>query len=75
MSAKDKLEIGLKPDAPYRPDNLPEHQHSPEESKARARAPRADDDKTQKVRQEAWDRQRQHEVEDANEPDEKLPDQ
>jgi hypothetical protein len=23
---KDKLEIGLKPDAPYRPDNLPEFQ-------------------------------------------------
>ena len=26
MSLKDKLEIGLKPDAPYRPDNLPEFQ-------------------------------------------------
>jgi len=26
MSLKDKLEIGLKPDAPYRQDNLPEHQ-------------------------------------------------
>jgi hypothetical protein len=26
MSLKDKLEIGLKPDAPYRPDNLPEHE-------------------------------------------------
>ena len=26
MSLKDKLEIGLKPDAPYRPDNLPEEQ-------------------------------------------------
>ena len=26
MSVKDKLEIGLKPDAPYRHDNLPEHQ-------------------------------------------------
>ena len=26
MGLKDKLEIGLKPDAPYRPDNLPEHQ-------------------------------------------------
>jgi hypothetical protein len=23
MSLKDKLEIGLKPDAPFRPDNLP----------------------------------------------------
>ncbi len=28
MSVKDKLEIGLKPDAPYREDNLPEHQKS-----------------------------------------------
>jgi hypothetical protein len=26
MSAKDKLEIGLKPDAQYRHDNLPEFQ-------------------------------------------------
>ncbi len=26
MSLKDKLEIGLKPDAPYRSDNLPEFQ-------------------------------------------------
>ena len=26
MSLKDKLEIGLKPDAPYRQDNLPERQ-------------------------------------------------
>jgi hypothetical protein len=26
MSIKDKLELGLKPDAPYRPDNLPERQ-------------------------------------------------
>ena len=26
MSLKDKLEIGLKPDAPYRKDNLPEFQ-------------------------------------------------
>lgn len=26
MSLKDKLEIGLKPDAPYREDNLPESQ-------------------------------------------------
>jgi hypothetical protein len=26
MSLKDKLEIGLKPDAPYRPDNLPDFQ-------------------------------------------------
>ena len=26
MSLKDKLEIGLKPDAPYRPDNLPDAQ-------------------------------------------------
>jgi hypothetical protein len=28
MSLKDKLEIGLKPDAPYRPDNLPEFQQT-----------------------------------------------
>jgi hypothetical protein len=28
MSLKDKLEIGLKPDAPYRPDNLPEFQRN-----------------------------------------------
>ena len=26
MSLKDKLELGLKPDAPYRPDNLPDFQ-------------------------------------------------
>jgi hypothetical protein len=26
MSLKDKLEVGLKPDAPFRPDNLPEFQ-------------------------------------------------
>jgi hypothetical protein len=26
MTWKDKLEIGLKEDAPYRKDNLPEHQ-------------------------------------------------
>lgn len=26
MTLKDKLEIGLKEDAPYREDNLPEHQ-------------------------------------------------
>lgn len=26
MSLKDKLEIGLRPDAPYRKDNLPEFQ-------------------------------------------------
>ncbi len=26
MSLKDKLEIGLKPDAPYRQDNLPDSQ-------------------------------------------------
>lgn len=28
MTLKDKLEIGLKPDAPYRPDNLPESQQN-----------------------------------------------
>jgi hypothetical protein len=26
VSLKDKLELGLKPDAPYRPDNLPDFQ-------------------------------------------------
>jgi hypothetical protein len=26
MSLKDKLEVGLKPDAAYRPDNLPDFQ-------------------------------------------------
>lgn len=26
MSLKDKLELGLKPDAAYRPDNLPDFQ-------------------------------------------------
>ena len=26
MTVKDKLEIGLKPDAPYRQDNLPDFQ-------------------------------------------------
>ena len=35
MSLKDKLEIGLKPDAPYRPDNLPEHQLEQVESRKR----------------------------------------
>jgi len=28
MSLKDKLEVGLKPDAPYRPDNLPRFQRA-----------------------------------------------
>jgi hypothetical protein len=31
MSLKDKLEIGLKPDAPFRRDNLPEFQQDDEE--------------------------------------------
>lgn len=26
MSFKDKMEVGLKPDAPYRPENLPDFQ-------------------------------------------------
>lgn len=31
MTWRDKLEIGLKPDAPYRKDNLPDSQvHGPE---------------------------------------------
>jgi len=30
VSLKDKLEIGLKPDAPYSPDNLPDFQRDDE---------------------------------------------
>jgi hypothetical protein len=33
MSLKDKLEIGLKPDAPFRRDNLPEFQQDDEDCK------------------------------------------
>ena len=55
MSVKDKLEIGLKPDAPYRPDNLPDFQQadpncaegatpgeSPEQQRARHKCDTAD---------------------------------
>jgi hypothetical protein len=35
MTIRDKLEIGLKPDAPYRPDNLPDFQK--DEAPARRR--------------------------------------
>lgn len=37
MSLKDKLEIGLKPDAPYRNDNLPEGQQDDEACEDAAR--------------------------------------
>ena len=36
MSLKDKLEVGLKPDAPFRPDNLPDFQRDDEACKAAA---------------------------------------
>lgn len=35
MSLKDKLEIGLKPDAPFRPDNLSEFQRDDEACRGR----------------------------------------
>ena len=56
MSIKDKLELGLKPDAAYRPDNLPDFQKDdpncqvagePGES---ARVQRARDDCAEPVR-------------------------
>ena len=40
MTWKDKLEIGLKEDAPYRKDNLPENQvRGPEIPKGEGRSP------------------------------------
>ena len=40
MTLKDKLEIGLKEDAPYRKDNLPEHQvRGPEVESGPGRSP------------------------------------
>jgi hypothetical protein len=40
MTLKDKLEIGLKEDAPYRKDNLPENQvRGPEIPKGEGRSP------------------------------------
>lgn len=54
MSLKDKLEVGLKPNAPYRPDNLPRFQRedpacqdgSEPGKSARLRRARADCDTT-----------------------------
>jgi hypothetical protein len=40
MTWKDKLEIGLKPDAPYRKDNLPQQQvRGPEVPAGEGRSP------------------------------------
>ena len=40
MTWKDKLEIGLKKDAPFRKDNLPESQvHGPEVPAGKGRSP------------------------------------
>jgi hypothetical protein len=36
MSLKDKLEIGLKPDAPFRKDNLPDFQQDDPDCEAAA---------------------------------------
>ena len=71
MSLKDKLEIGLKPDAPYRKDNLPEGQQddsaceeaaTPGESPTVERArDDCDDDQLRRVRkpvEEVTDRKR-----------------
>jgi len=50
MTWRDKLEIGLKPDAPYRKDNLPDQQvRGPEVPAGKGRSPvvpEAADDKT-----------------------------
>ena len=50
MTWRDKLEIGLKPDAPYRKDNLPDQQvRGPEVPAGTGRSPvvpEAADDKT-----------------------------
>jgi hypothetical protein len=48
MSIKDKLEIGLKPDAPYRKDNLPESQQGDENCQDGARP--GDDAETEESR-------------------------
>jgi hypothetical protein len=50
MSLKDKLEIGLKPDAPYRPDNLPAFQRH-DESCQEAATP-GDSDEVRRARAE-----------------------
>ena len=44
MTWRDKLEIGLKPDAPYRKDNLPDSQvHGPEIPAGPGRSPEVRD--------------------------------
>jgi len=53
MSLKDKLEIGLKPDAPYRPDNLPETQQGDPDC-ARAAEP-GDGEEQQQAREDCSD--------------------
>jgi hypothetical protein len=50
MSLKDKLEIGLKPDAPFRPDNLPAFQRD-DESCQKAATP-GDSDEIRRARAE-----------------------
>lgn len=65
MSLKDKLEIGLKPDAPFRPDNLPDFQQgdrdcevaatpgeSPELERARANCDETPDRKRRRQRRQ-----------------------
>jgi hypothetical protein len=53
MTAKDKLEIGLKPDAPYRKDNLPEFQQ--DTAPCEEAATPGDDPETQQARNECDD--------------------
>lgn len=53
MSLKDKLEIGLKPDAPYRPDNLPEFQAN--DPACREGATPGEGAKTEQAREECDD--------------------
>ena len=50
MSLRDKLEVGLKPDAPYRKDNLPAHQQD-DPACEEAAAP-GDDPLTEQAREE-----------------------
>jgi hypothetical protein len=71
MSLKDKLEIGLKPDAPYRKDNLPDSQQddaacedaatpgdSPDAEKARDECDDARPARVKKTIDEITDRRR-----------------
>jgi hypothetical protein len=50
MSLKDKLEIGLKPDAPYRKDNLPDFQQ--DDPACEAAATPADTPSVERARKE-----------------------